>query len=916
MSEISPSGERQINGPTPKTENLHSAFIRTLGQMLMPDETGVIRFGADAEALRLSQAEALTAFRDTVTEGRTTGSIVQPGGTGKTREGIFAAEAMHRAGRSSLYVVPSQQAVNDFSSKARVLCPDLDVGTVYEVEKHIGRLTFITYASLLRCVLGESAEAEAHDFEEAEAEMYSEPSPSANGTAIVIDPSDYGLVVWDEAHKYLTVNAQKLLQRFAQSINLGLTATPRYYEGKEVAHVFGSTIHELDLQTAIQRKEISDFRNILITTDVTTGLRLTTPDQEEGEQVARAIDRGDRNGIFPDIYRHFTVQVRGKRYAIAGEPAIVFGASITHVHDLAKAFNDALTPVLREDGFFRALLLSKGIDPDTVEQIAAPIHSGGTDNHTSMDLHARNQLVERYNARKVLVLVATSVLQQSFDSPITSVIVDTVPRQTFVGVGQAGMRSLRYLENKDMAFIFNTQDADHSSLTFADFHAARGHEDGVIVEITGRAGATFEQSKTTHSENSGEPGKYSITCGRSLAKLAKKRREERNRLHREDYLVSSRYFTDVGYQRVNQLLLDIGSGKQESVNEFVETIFSWMQKVTTYIASNVFGFRDDEADGVAVDVLMHQLALTRAGRMENWSRFSQRFYQQLHNRCMGIQRNREKRRTLNLYKNVPHRHVQSHLREEKPEEIAMLNEPTRVQLHETIASGEGYSVQQALIDRQSAIVTDDVTSMLDLLEERERIILEMRYGLRDGTTYSYEHIGLLLGITRERVRQVQKKTMNKIRAAAYQHANSSAKENFATIANGLAQTKLAQKLAELKQQHWSECALKIIDQQQILKENLGGIFPGHVSIAPIRIQLESGIPHTYIIALTQRKSNIKEIAEAVHSMPLAEWSTKLSVLPLRKGGLQRCVNAIRTLKLIVDDLKDRQQQLMLLSSEA
>jgi superfamily II DNA or RNA helicase len=305
-------------------------FVRALDEALLANEHGEVRFGAESEALRLSQVEALSALRGCLVEGITIGHVVQPGGTGKTREGIVAAHAMHRNDGNTLFVVPSQQAVKDFSEKARTLCPDLDVGTVYQAEKRIGRLTFITYASLLRCILGESGEEEAHAFEEQQDDPGSaRSSPTVdgrNGTAI--DPAAYGLVLWDEAHKYLTVNAQKLLQRFKDSINIGLTATPRYYEGKEVAHVFGRKIHELDLATAVERKEISDFRNLLITTDVMTGLALSSPDQEESAEVAQAIDIPDRNKIFPDFYRNATIDVHEKKFVLAGEPAIVFGASI------------------------------------------------------------------------------------------------------------------------------------------------------------------------------------------------------------------------------------------------------------------------------------------------------------------------------------------------------------------------------------------------------------------------------------------------------------------------------------------------------------------------------------------------------------------------------------------------------------
>jgi superfamily II DNA or RNA helicase len=114
--------------------------ISALKEILTPDANGAITFGVTREPLRESQVKALTATQKHLEEGETIGHIVQPGGTGKTREGIALAYAMHKHNRNSLFVVPTQQALEDFVEKARALCPDLDVGAVYQDEKRIGRL--------------------------------------------------------------------------------------------------------------------------------------------------------------------------------------------------------------------------------------------------------------------------------------------------------------------------------------------------------------------------------------------------------------------------------------------------------------------------------------------------------------------------------------------------------------------------------------------------------------------------------------------------------------------------------------------------------------------------------------------------------------------------------------------------------
>ncbi len=52
---------------------------------------------------------------------------------------------------------------------------------------------------------------------------------------------------------------------------------------------------------------------------------------------------------------------------------------------------------------------------------------------------------------------------------------------------------------------------------------------------------------------------------------------------------------------------------------------------------------------------------------------------------------------------------------------------------------------------------------LKKLSDREQQILEKRYGLRDGTNLTLEHIGEELSLTRERVRQIEKEALKKLR---------------------------------------------------------------------------------------------------------------------------------------------------------
>jgi RNA polymerase sigma factor (sigma-70 family) len=60
----------------------------------------------------------------------------------------------------------------------------------------------------------------------------------------------------------------------------------------------------------------------------------------------------------------------------------------------------------------------------------------------------------------------------------------------------------------------------------------------------------------------------------------------------------------------------------------------------------------------------------------------------------------------------------------------------------------------------------EVSAALDELQERERGVLELRYGLRGQEPRTLEEIGELYGVTRERIRQIEKKTLAKLRHPA------------------------------------------------------------------------------------------------------------------------------------------------------
>jgi len=66
-----------------------------------------------------------------------------------------------------------------------------------------------------------------------------------------------------------------------------------------------------------------------------------------------------------------------------------------------------------------------------------------------------------------------------------------------------------------------------------------------------------------------------------------------------------------------------------------------------------------------------------------------------------------------------------------------------------------------LVDRQ--LMADQLRRTLDILPPREAKIMSMRFGLYDGTPRTLDEIGKALGLTRERIRQLEKESLSKLR---------------------------------------------------------------------------------------------------------------------------------------------------------
>jgi RNA polymerase nonessential primary-like sigma factor len=81
-------------------------------------------------------------------------------------------------------------------------------------------------------------------------------------------------------------------------------------------------------------------------------------------------------------------------------------------------------------------------------------------------------------------------------------------------------------------------------------------------------------------------------------------------------------------------------------------------------------------------------------------------------------------------------------------------------LGDFIEDGEATDAESTVI---SGLLHDDLRRVLATLDEREQSVIRLRYGLDDGQPHTLDQIGKRFGLSRERVRQIEREVMSKLR---------------------------------------------------------------------------------------------------------------------------------------------------------
>jgi RNA polymerase primary sigma factor len=104
-------------------------------------------------------------------------------------------------------------------------------------------------------------------------------------------------------------------------------------------------------------------------------------------------------------------------------------------------------------------------------------------------------------------------------------------------------------------------------------------------------------------------------------------------------------------------------------------------------------------------------------------------------------------------------------------EILRVSQET-VSLEQPMGDGEDFSLSDLIEDEAAiapseaaarALLNEAVKEALSELTEREQKVVRLRFGLDDGQMRTLEEVGKEFGVTRERIRQIESKTLAKLR---------------------------------------------------------------------------------------------------------------------------------------------------------
>lgn len=229
-------------------------------------------------------------------------------------------------------------------------------------------------------------------------------------------PEDFGYLIIDEAHHASADSYQKVLSYFRPDFTLGLTATPKRSDDKNIIDIFKNTAHKLDIQTAVEIGELVPVRCIRIHTNIDlTKVRFNSV-QYNIRDLESKIFVPERNMLIVDTFMEY----------VSTKRTVIFCASVKHAEQIAG--------MIRERG------------------VSAYAVSG------SMKSSERKEFLSKFAKGEIKTLCACDLLNEGWDCPETEVLFMARPTMSKVLYTQQLGRGMRLSEGKECLLVFDFVD--------------------------------------------------------------------------------------------------------------------------------------------------------------------------------------------------------------------------------------------------------------------------------------------------------------------------------------------------------------------------------------------------------------------------------------------------------------------------
>lgn len=352
-------------------------FFMSIMNNNMPKQKG------QAFELKEHQKEALDNLAKMRDNGESIALLYHATGTGKTVTAVMDAK---RLGGRTLFLVNALKLADQAEKHFKNLWPEATTG------KYIGEQKDKDAQIILATV--QTLNHSLSDFKK--------------------DAFDY--IIIDECHHSTANTYKKIFSYFKPKFILGLSATPKRMDGKNLLELFKNIAHKMDLKTAVEKNELVPIRCIRVKTDIDltnvriNGIKYNSQDLESRLFVP------ERNNLIASTYINY---VKGKK-------TVIFCASVDHAVEIAK------------------LLRDEGVNAESVSGY--------------LSVERRNNVLKNYEIGNIDVLCACDILNEGWDSPKTEVLFMARPTMSKTIYMQQLGRGTRKSENKECLLVFDFVD--------------------------------------------------------------------------------------------------------------------------------------------------------------------------------------------------------------------------------------------------------------------------------------------------------------------------------------------------------------------------------------------------------------------------------------------------------------------------